>query len=109
MTVKFLLGVSLNATGALASHISLLANTLLSLTDSNPLGFATGSFEAKFELSSGGMLGPFLDPLLSNHEVEALLMEPQSEDASVLADFRDAPEMEEVSEAGEERPDEVSL
>lgn len=47
---------------------------------------------------------------MSNHpDVLALLMDPQSEEAFVLVDFRDAPEMDDVSEAGEERPDDVSL
>ena len=107
---KFLFGVSSKATGALASHISLLANTLDSLT--GPRALATGSLLANlalptFSTSSGG-LGDFLEPLSHHAGVVTLLMLPQREDALVLLDLRDVAEIEEVSEAGEERPDELS-
>jgi hypothetical protein len=108
-TVKLLFGASPNSVNALDSHISLLANTLLSLTGSNPLPFSTGSLEGSFELSTGGGLGDFPNPLVSHLMGVEPLMDPQCEEAFVLVDLRDAPEMEDVSETGEESPDEDSL
>jgi hypothetical protein len=100
--LKILFGVSPNDTGVLASHISLLAKTLLSLTGARPL--ATGSLLENLALLEfsrvGGGLRVFLEPLVSHHEAD--LMDPQRDDAFVLEDFREAPEMEDVSDAGEE-------
>jgi hypothetical protein len=87
--------------------MSLLAKTLLSLTGARLL--ATGSLLTNLEFSPvGGGLGVFLEPLVFHHVGVALLMLPQNEEALVLVDMRDAPEMEDVSEAGEERPDDDS-
>ena len=109
LTVKFLLGASPNSAGTLDSHMSLLANTLLSRTDSN-LPFTTGSLDENFKLSTGDGLEVFLELLASIHAgVVALIMDPHREDALVLVDLRDAPEMEDVSEIGDEWPDEASL
>jgi hypothetical protein len=66
--------------------------------------------DENFELSTGGGLGDFREPFVSHHAVVvALLIDPQREEAFVLVDLRDTPEMEDVSEAGEEGLDEVSL
>jgi hypothetical protein len=61
----------------------------------------------EFSLVGGG-LGDFLEALSHHAGVVTLLILPQREDALVLVDLRDTPEIEEVSEAGEERPDELS-